>query len=808
MSEKDGKTYRIPIASTSNILNDPHNIMPLDQVKEKIHRGELTIKDILDNDDFINDLRTNPISPYREMITSDNIKLLIDYCLKFNKELKESSQSDLRYPYYSSQILCSPCVLLFKQSISNIRHSNSLIININKIIDNEMENKINNSNYSNEKLESNKNNNKEYNINKSKSNNDLIDSSNQGYNRDFYNDYNSNFINDYVNDIDEKYVDSYKNLTETDLNRSTMNNKINIKYNDEEMEIIKEILNHIFGILNYQKNNKIFEENLAYWGYFKNIVNYLLINETDIMIEYLFEDSTPVIDKFYSNLNNTSIQIILENLLNILSDNEDKKFNDKYEDIIMKLIQTLSEDSFNGNFENSEYICELIINTLINKTENQLIDLIIKNNSIMIKIKNIINHIVDIKNNETILNENKRKLLINILKLLCKINNIILISLNESFSNKITDIINDYNKLNIFEYQYFCTKKISYKNIFDAFKENILSYYFILEEIYKLISKDIKQKYEINKLNQDINNLNNMNNNKYIKKFGLHNIYEWKFILSTIKVYLNYYTVTDKMKNAKYFDDKELLLLSIELYFKYPQNNIYQNIFHEIIKLICLEECPYHLIEPFLIIDNEQKQNKFIFNLLDNIKINKDKIYNSTIGIDLEILKLFYSSNNKAILNHFKESDLDNKYKSIFIKDSIKNRLDKQLNEDYEYANDEIFDIEKDKDDTFDGNDCEINKEFLCFKNIISNFLDKVEEEEEKHINKINNGNNNKNQLNIMEKKKNENEIQKTKITDIFIYNVDKTQYEKIEEKTIENKNNPEITKEVKYLLEEKESNI
>ena len=299
-----------------------------------------------------------------------------------------------------------------------------------------------------------------------------------------------------------------------------------------------------------------------------------------------------------------------------------------------------------------------------------------------------------------------------------------------------------------------------------------------------------------------------MNNNKHIKKFGLHNLYEWKFILSTIKVYLNYYTVTDKMKNAKYFDDKELLLLSIDLYFKYPQNNIYQNIFHEIIKLICLEECPYYLIEPFLIIDNEQKQNKFIFNLLKNIKINKDKKYNSTIGIDLEILKLFYSSNNKAILNHFKESDLDNKYKSIFIKDSIKYRLDKQLNEDYEYTNDEIFDIEKDKDDTFDGNDCEINKEFLCFKNIISNFLDKVEEEEEKHINKINNGNNNKNQLNIMEKKKNENEIQKIKINDIFIYNVDKTQYEKIEEKKIENKNNPEITKEVKYLLEEKESNI
>jgi len=575
-----------------------------------------------------------------------------------------------------------------------------------------MENKINNSNFSNEKLESNKFNNKEF--------NDLIDSSNQGY---FYNDYNSNFINDYVNYIDEKYIDSYKNLTDSYLNSKTMNNKVSIKYNDEEMKIIKEILNHIFGILNYKKNDKIFEENLAYWGYFKIIVNYLLINETDLMIEYLFEDPSPVINKFYSHLNNTSIQIILENFLNILSDNEDKKFNDKYNGIIMKLIQILFEDSINGNFESSEYICELIINTLVNKTENQLIDLIIKNHSIMIKIKRIINNIVDIKNHESILNENNGKVLTNILKLLCKINNIILISINESFSNKITDIKNDYNELNIFEYQYFCTKKISYKNIFDAFEENILSYYFILEEIYKLISKDIKQKYRINIFNQDIYNLNNMNNNKHVKEFGLHNLYEWKFILSAIKVYLNYYTVTDKMKNAKYFDDKELLLLSIELHFKYPQNNLYQNIFHEIIKLICLEECPYYLIEPFLIIDNEQKQNKFIFNLLKNIKINKDNKYNFINGFDLEILKLFYFSNNKAILNYFEESYLDNKYKNIFIKDSIKNKLDKQLNEDYEYMNDEIFDIEIDEDDTFDGNDYEINKEFLCF-NIL--FLYKI----------------------------------------------------------------------------------
>ena len=448
-------------------------------------------------------------------------------------------------------------------------------------------------------------------------------------------------------------------------------------------------------------------------------------------------------------MNNTSIQIILENLLNILSDKEDYniKYNDKYNEIIKKLIQILSEDINNGNYENSEFICELIINTLVNNTEQQLIDLIINNNIIMKTIKNIIDNIIKLENNEQVLS--------NILKVLYKINIIILKSLNESLYKNVNNIINDYNKMNLFEYQYFCTKKISYKNIFDAFKDNILSYLFISEEIYKSISQDIKEKYKMNKSNQDANNLNNKNNNNVRPKFGLNNLYKWKFILSIVRVFVYSFNAIGKLKKDRYFYDKELFIISIELYFKYSQNNIYQNIFLEIIKLICLEECPDYLIEPFLIINNNEKQNEFIFNLLKNIKINKDKKYNLTNGIDIEILSLFYFSNNKAILNHFNNSYLDNRYKNIFIKDSIKNKFDRQLNEDYEYSNNEIFDIEKDNDDTFDGDDCEINKEFLCFKTIISNFLDKIEEEKIYFINKINNENNNNNNRIFTEKTNN-----------------------------------------------------
>ena len=56
--------------------------------------------------------------------------------------------------------------------------------------------------------------------------------------------------------------------------------------------------------------------------------------------------------------------------------------------------------------------------------------------------------------------------------------------------------------------KYFSAKIISYKNIFDAFKENILSYLYQSEEIYKYFSKDNKEKYKISKSNQNANNLN------------------------------------------------------------------------------------------------------------------------------------------------------------------------------------------------------------------------------------------------------------------------------------------------------------
>jgi len=87
------------------------------------------------------------------------------------------------------------------------------------------------------------------------------------------------------------------------------------KYSGEEMDIINEILEEIFSVL-YSETY----ENQTYLGYFQKIVNYLLFYESEVIIDFLFKDSPPIIYKLYAHLNNVSIQNILENLLNTKSE--------------------------------------------------------------------------------------------------------------------------------------------------------------------------------------------------------------------------------------------------------------------------------------------------------------------------------------------------------------------------------------------------------------------------------------------------------------------------------------------------------
>ena len=59
------------------------------------------------------------------------------------------------------------------------------------------------------------------------------------------------------------------------------------KYAKEEINIINEILEEIFHVLNCESYEK-----QTYLEYFQTIVNYLLLFETKVIIDFLFKFST------------------------------------------------------------------------------------------------------------------------------------------------------------------------------------------------------------------------------------------------------------------------------------------------------------------------------------------------------------------------------------------------------------------------------------------------------------------------------------------------------------------------------------
>ena len=694
----------------------------------------IKIEDILENNDYFNDLMTNSKSPFINLLKTDNVKTLLKYCL--DPKIYRDNNGIINtkaYPYYSSQILCSQLVLLFSKSIKIIKRADEF----------DKENRNNNDNSKHMKSKS----------------NDCIKSSSGGHfsnsfemeqnEEDIYGDAmrERNWSDFYQFKSDFGNEEKYAEISETEFYKEPLNKKPITEYDIEEKKIINIIMDEIFSLADFNNN-----EDQTYIGYFQKIVNYILFYESNIILDYLFKNRKTSLEKLYNHLDSAAIQNILANILNILLDNEDKnseKEGNKYKIIINDLMEELN---YENNLGKAEFICDLIINTLINNSEKQLIDIFFKKNNFINKIKEIISKIINKKNNE-----NNNKTIIGLIQLLCQLNSIIINTFIESpyFKKNIKNFdlpINIYKKITAFEYQYIPKKRISNKNIFIEYEKHIYLYLKEIYEIFDIIKKEIKNKYKI----YGENIKNNSNNNNI---FGLRHLYEWKFILSTLKIYIySFYSVeklNDKSnsqyfagysdKEMRFFIDEELIRIMFKYHFAYPHNNLYQNIFTEIIQLICNEKCPKSIIIPFLK-DKNIIHNKYIYKIIKNLKEEfhiKSNKYKLLLGTNIEILKLFYTSNNPYIKQNLEQFEIDKKMKNNF-KDSIIPKMERQLLDNYEYSDSEIFNDENDNNKTFDGNDME--KQYECFEKLCKKFIDKYDDDDNKNKNK---------KINIKEKYKN-----------------------------------------------------
>ena len=738
MLDQNGKNPENMSNHPSKIFEKPFKEIPFYTITEKLRKNELSIEDILSSNECIEDLKYNPNSKYKKILTTNNIIKLISLCIYPSDPNIIITYNTLRYPYYSCELLCSPSILQFSKSTQSILKAND---RQNKIREKEEYKEEENDLNFNEK-DNNENNIQE----------DIFSQEEQKQEERNENKF-EDFFADSKGIDNEQFMNFNKRQeTESEIQNETMINNKKTHFEEKENVIIKEIMKEIFGFLKQKIN---LDETCV--GYFQKLVNYLLINEPKITTDYLFNENHFIVRKFYYHMNNASIENIFENILNYISDQENKEDNldnSKFNLIIMELLDEIgciinkeydNNDNINHiNDKNKiEFISELIINTLINNTEKHLIKLIFSSSgNFMKKIIFLIEKSADLEYKKE--KNNKKSLIINILEIAQEINIIIMNSKNLIIKNDYKDDViffsDFYKKIKTFENQYFCKKSINIENIYKSFEKNKDLYISSIKKIYELIKNDI------------IKNTNLNNDNKKEKGIALMLLSEWKFILSGLKIFIFQFYAFEDFKsefdnNNKDFYDEKLFDLSSKLFFISGENNLYQNIFVDIIKLLNFELVPNYFIKYFC------KKHKSFIKKIKEINEKKEENTNILLGPYIQILLLFYTSRNPYLNQYYNDEKNKNekeiKDKFIYL---IKPKFERKFDENYEYTEDEIFSNNNDSIDTFDGNDINNNSKikYESFKTIINNYFEK--------INQINNNSNNK----MSDQNSNQNQATKT----------------------------------------------
>ena len=81
-----------------------NNLTILQPFIDKMKRGELTLENILDEDEIIQDLKNNKNSQFSSFFSNENIRKLIDYATK----MPQSNEKNIgyKYPFNATELLC------------------------------------------------------------------------------------------------------------------------------------------------------------------------------------------------------------------------------------------------------------------------------------------------------------------------------------------------------------------------------------------------------------------------------------------------------------------------------------------------------------------------------------------------------------------------------------------------------------------------------------------------------------------------------------------------------------------------------
>ena len=669
------------------------------QLIEKMNSNQLTLEDILDNDDLITDLKTNTNSQFLPFFSDEVIKKLIDYSTKMPSI--EDQKHGHKYPFNATEILCSENIILIEKIFNESNLETSHEENNEKkdkseneedneeeilpvaLDDDDLNKKENIENDEEKKEDEKKEEKKEEKENeKEQKEENKPEEINEKKNEEIKNP-------EEKNEEDKKKTNE-KNKEEEEKE----NNKIEENKKEEESKIIYENLDYFFKFLNSDSN----DDNYVLIGYFNRILNNLISIKGEILIKYIYFSKPEILTGLIRHLNRKAISEVVNKLITY----EDEKIENlkaKKISFIKQIIKELSETKDELKYE---WICDLFINTLNKKeffflfTENEdsiklLYSILSSNLDNTKKLKNILN--VLIKLNETILSLFENPVTPNLLPE-NPLDFMNIFSYNISYNDNFLD---DDKKIKLpkdYDFKAFLEK------FFNILKENNFSF---LDDLNIFEDIEIETPYLCNQ-----------------KKLGTKKLAQIEFFRSILDILVNAYAKEYLKENIeeiiKLAEEKNIFWILHEIFLKFEFNNIFQTLYLQIITIAINKFSPKILVKSLLI---NSKENKNLINVL--------------IEHSLKSLKFKYKSNAEVksgffpaeiqILNDIFESENE------FVKKLIENELD--LKAYNEILANEINGIFKQKllfSESNDFNSNNLNKEIPPIEMSLKSFYDIVDE--------------------------------------------------------------------------------
>ena len=433
----------------------------------------------------------------------------------------------------------------------------------------------------------------------------------------------------------------------------------------EDYSDLYDLFDYLFKFLDEEPS----DDNYVLMGYFAKIINNLLKVNPEILINYIYDDHPIILQKLLKHINRKAIGVIFENIImniNNMFGNKDNIITScKY------LIDALNNENVDEN--GFEVIYDVLVNSIIN-CNKQSFHFFISNEGILEKLNEIF---------EKFTLKNEEMKIINLLKLQIKINDEILNNFkkkitpnfnNDQAENEITSIIRALDKGGD-----IYSSLTSIKNDDIYYGENII--YTNPERLIKYLNKSCKVIIDdIMKEDEDKKEkcLVNAFSDEKIKKLGIKNYYEYECLKTILDLYINFYqndNLIDNLNSSlQIIVDSKIFEKMIKIYFDYPMNNLYQNLFDQIIQISINAISPEILINSIFKINSDSKQNLIYLIIQNIVNLNEFKFEKSNnkmrpilLASNTNILKNIFSSENKYLKSIYENDNSIKIFSSYFI---------------------------------------------------------------------------------------------------------------------------------------------